>query len=132
MNKDRANDIIQAIMDFIVDERKRLAPEVQTEDLTDNGSIYYMNGNDGTDFDFRVNGRTCEFMQFYKSTEMGCIKAYLTENGIVTGYLWKNDGYGEGIKLSEMKLTDVYEASEFAEYLQETFDDRNIWDASLN
>ena len=37
------------------------------------GKIYYMNGNDGTDFDWKCNGRTCEFMVF-NDNEMGYIK----------------------------------------------------------
>jgi len=131
MEEARAKEIIQGIMDFIVEERTRLAPEVQNEDLTDNGSVYYMNGNDGTDFDFNTNGRTCEFMQFYKSTELGCVKVYLTENGIITGYLWRNEGRGGGISLSDKKLTDMCEAVEFAEYLQENYDDKDIWDAPI-
>ena len=124
-------DILQAIMDYIYDERKRLAPEVKDDELTDNGAIYYMNGNDGTDFDFGCNGRTCEFMQFYKSTEYGLIKAYLTDMGYIEGYLWKDEGKAEGIELLPFKLVSEEQAKDFAEYLMLNYDDKNIWDEEV-
>ena len=42
--------------------------------LDENGKVYYMNGNDGTEFDYYVNDRLCEFMCFYDKNKMGAIK----------------------------------------------------------
>lgn len=123
--------ILQAIMDYIVNERKRLAPEVTDDALMDGGAIYYMNGNDGTEFDFFANGRTCEFEQFYKSTELGCIKAYLTDTGVLSGYLWKDEGKARGVELDEKQLTDPETAEAFAWYLENEFDGNGIYDAEV-
>ena len=45
------------------------------------GKIYYMNGNDGTDFDWNCNGRTCEFMVFHEN-EMGYIKLDINKEDV--------------------------------------------------
>ena len=34
-------------------------------ELLDNGAVFYMNGNDGTDFDWQVNNHLCEFFTYY-------------------------------------------------------------------
>lgn len=121
-------EILQAIFDYIEENISKYAKEITNEQLTDNGAIYYMNGNDGTGFDFKYNGRTCEFMKFYKSTELGLIKAYLTADGFIKGYLWKDEGKAEAIHLEKVKLTKSKNAKEFAIALFEEYDEKRKWD----
>lgn len=98
------NELIKAIADYMNEAWKTHAPEVKEEDLIGSGAIYYMNGNDGTDFDWNVNDHLCEFMMFYKSTEYGFIKVYVNANGIINGYLYKDDGNAPAIHLEPEKV----------------------------
>lgn len=90
----RGQDLIQTVRDFFAEARE-IMPEVTDEMLCDEGDgekIYYMNGNDGTDFDWKVNDHLCEFMMFYKETERGFIKVYVNRNGNIHGYIYNNKG----------------------------------------
>lgn len=69
-----------------------------------------MNANDGTNFDFGMNDRTCEFMSFYKSSNYGF--------------------FGEAIRL-EPKHVGAEEAKEFARALQKYADDLKKWDCNI-
>jgi len=59
------------------------------------GTIFYMNGRDSTPFDWEYNERLCEFVLFYKKTELGCIKLYVYRNGNMNGYFY--DTFGKGV-----------------------------------
>lgn len=39
-------------------------PHVKAENLEENGAIYYMNGRNGTEFDWYVNGKISDFLCF--------------------------------------------------------------------
>ena len=63
----RTERIIKNIKEYIAHARKRF-PEITddmlyTEDTTE--FIFYMNGNDGTPFDYSANDMLCEFMIYY-------------------------------------------------------------------
>lgn len=95
-------------------------------------SVCYMNGNDGTDFDWDMNDRTCEFMIFYDEqktgSDYGAIKAYVSKDGGLDGYVYpENYGRGKGIPFSHELMCES-DAEEFAGYLQQTRDDKWKWD----
>jgi hypothetical protein len=90
-------------------------------------NIYYMNGNDGTDFDWECNNRTCEFMVFYDTpSQMGLLKVSLYSDGTLSGYLWKDEGRGKAITLPDREFTD--EPDQYADYLQAEYDDEDRYD----
>ena len=122
------NETLLKVIDYIETQIKKHYPEIKNEDLCDNGAIYYMNGNDGTDFDWACNNRVCEFMKFYKSTEYGLIKVFVNKSGKVDGYLYKEEGKAQGIKLEELTL-DYNEVKEFYYYLLENYDNKGLWDS---
>ena len=87
------------------------------------GKIYYMNGNDGTDFDWNCNGRTCEFMVFHEN-EMGYITLMVYNDNFMTIYVYA-DG---GMKPTDT-ITEYYDGNpiELASFLYKTFDEiRNL------
>ena len=94
--------LLAEVIEYMNQEASRLAPEVKAEELCDNGAIYYMNGNDGTAFDWSCNDRLCEFYKFYKSTEYGFIKVFVNKNGYLDGYLYKDSGKANGIELGRV------------------------------
>jgi hypothetical protein len=66
---------------------------VNPADLCENGGIFYMNANDGTAFDWLMNGNTCEFFTFWKSCELGFCKLQACEDGNIIGYVFKEGEY---------------------------------------
>ena len=44
---------------------KENLPEVSSDVLEENGKVYYMNGKNGTEFDWFVNNHLPTFMVFY-------------------------------------------------------------------
>ena len=84
----RGEQIIEKIKNVFADIREKY-PLIADEDLHSNGAIYYMNGNDGTDFDWNVNDRCCEFYM-YHSNEIGCIKLLINKGDTYTAYVYPN------------------------------------------
>jgi len=70
--------------------------------------VYYQNGNDGTDFDWSCNDCTCEFFVFYNTGEhaLGYVKAQVTKQGFITGYVWDTERYGNGVRLPDVPLAE--------------------------
>ena len=60
------NKILLKIMLAAVKEH---LPEVSMSDLEDNGAVYYMNGKNGTEFDWYVNEKVSDFMMFYNDED---------------------------------------------------------------
>lgn len=91
------------------------------------GKIYYMNGNDGTDFDWNCNNRTCEFMVFHEN-EMGYIKLDINKENEMSIYVYA-DG---GMKPTDT-ITEYYDGNpiELASFLYKTFDENGLWDESI-
>lgn len=79
---------IREIRDFILGI---VSENFERCDLLEDGAIYYMNGNDGTSFDYYVNGHTCEFMVFFKESEFGAVKATLEKDGTLHAYIYDKD-----------------------------------------
>ena len=90
--------------------------------------IYYCNGNDGTDFDWRCNNRVCEFY-ILKADEdgSGLAKLLCWSGGDYTIYVYDYDEPFSG-KYEELHGELNLDTYELACYLQGTFDDQNIYD----
>lgn len=88
------------------------------------GKIYYMNGNDGTAFDWNCNERVCEFMVFHEN-EMGYIKLMVYNDNEIKVYV-----YSDGGMHPTKELERHYDKNplELANFLHRTFDMNNLWD----
>ena len=84
----RGQEIIEKIKTVFADIRERY-PHITDEDLDKDGAIYYMNGNDGTDFDWNANNNTSEFYM-YHANEIGFIKLYVNKGDTYTAYVYPN------------------------------------------
>lgn len=84
----RGQQIIEKIKGVFAEIREQY-PLITDEDLDNSGAIYYMNGNDGTDFDWNANDRCCEFYM-YHSNEIGFIKLYVNKGNTYTAYVYPN------------------------------------------
>ena len=97
-------------------------------DLYKNGAVFYMNGNDGTDFDWDANDKVCEFVVFYKESEMGALKLDFYKNDTVSYYFFK-DGEWNATETGEMDAP--CSVARLACYLYGTFDKKDRWDEEI-
>ncbi len=114
---------IKEFIDSIIEEHN-----IDRSHLDAHGAVYYMNGNDGTDFDYGCNGRACEFYVFWKS-EAGAIKVFV-QKGIMVAYLYPEDNHFGGV-YSEIVREHPYNLHELCCYLQGSRDDKGIWDKPI-
>ena len=127
------NRILQEIQELI---RKSLAehlPEVSSEDLEDNGTVFYMNGKNGTEFDYFVNEHLPNFFVFYNDKDnLGAVKMTVYDAGDTELYLY--DEHGKNLK-KEIKLClDVAkeELLKLAVLRRINADDKKIWDSAID
>jgi hypothetical protein len=125
-----AKDVLEKVVDYI-ENAKATHPEITNDMLLDNGKIYYMNGNDGTDFDWGANEMTCEFMVFHKDTEYGFIKVNVNKNGTITGYLYLEGGFGKPVVLEGEEIEED-EALLLASLLYLEADQKDIYDEPID
>lgn len=101
---------------------------IKKKDLYENGSIFYYNGNDCTDFDYVENGRTCEFYVFYKDTEYGALKLFVYPKKIEI-YIYSKDNPQS--KAKEKIIDSPFNLKELCEYLYGEFDYNLIYNAKI-
>lgn len=84
----RGQKIIGKIKAVFAEIREKY-PLITDEDLHSKGAIFYMNGNDGTDFDWNANEHTSEFYVYHEN-EIGFIKLYVNKGDTYTAYVFPN------------------------------------------
>ena len=61
---------------------EKYVSDILPDDLEDRGAIFYMNGKNGTEFDWYVNDKVSDFMIFYNDKDnLGAVKATIYNNG---------------------------------------------------
>ena len=93
--------------------------------------MYYLNGNDSTEFDILVNGNLCELAYIYKS-EYIAVKSYLCTNGVLWVYTFNDKkecidnhkiknfiNYDEFVEFS----SNIYEYTDFIDKYDEILDE---------
>ena len=107
----------------------------ENEKLCDDGAIYYMNGNDSTRFDWLCNDRLCEFMKFYKSTEMGYIKVLCYRNGTMEAHVYAEDGDYAYKPIARKKVYHVLTENgmrHFYDKMRNIADKKELWDKDIS
>lgn len=84
----RGQQIIEKIKGVFSEIREKYS-YITDEDLYSNGAIFYLNGNDGTDFDWNANDHTSEFYMLHEN-EIGFIKLYVNKGDTYTAYVYPN------------------------------------------
>ena len=108
---------------------RAMCPNITDDMLDTNGAIYYMNGNDGTPFDWDCNDRLCEFYIFHKN-EKGFIKAFVDRDNTVDIYIYEDGGWSPTHKFSET-LQNV-KAYSFAKLMNYIADEECLWDKPID
>ena len=124
--------ILEQVCAIAERERAEWLPEVTPRQLEQDGAVFYMNSQNGTEFDWYVNDRLPSFMVFYNDkANLGAVKLHLNRNGTVSVYL-----YGEqGARLQKQEtLPAEYTEEELlglAVQLRQAADDQRRWDADI-
>lgn len=126
------NKIKETIVDFFNEIRKQY-PEVTTDMLELDGAIHYMNGNDGTGFDWACNDRVCEFYIWYNERlgNRGFIKVFLGRFGKLSAYVYLDHGDAAPISVAGPEIS-AEDALQFAFLLQQEADDKDIYDSPIS
>lgn len=87
------NKILLEVKRIMFESVKEHLPKINIEDLEGKGAIYYMNGNNGAEFDWYVNDKISNFMMFYDDeNNMGAVKATLYKDGGMLIYVYGDSG----------------------------------------
>ena len=108
---------------------RKMCPNITNDMLYNNGAIYYMNVNDGTEFDWNMNNRLCEFLVFHKN-EMGFIKAFVNMDNSIDMYIFEDGGMKPTYKFTEEM--EGLKSSSFANLMNYIADDEDLWDRPID
>lgn len=126
------NKILFEIKKIMMDCIEKYIPDTPYGDLEDNGTIFYMNGKNGTEFDWYVNEKISDLMMFYNDeNNMGAVKTTLYKNGALLIYV-----YGERGKTVIQEIKSYIDVTEdevlsLAIVFRNEADDKRIWDESI-
>lgn len=124
-----ARQVINTVIRYFDDIRKQY-PDITNDMLDTNGAIHYMNGNDGTDFDWDVNDRLCEFYVFHKN-EYGFIKVLVSKNGEMSAYVYLDNGFASAIEV-EPRYLCADDVEDLCKVLYRNADCKSIWDEPID
>lgn len=130
----RANDYRQIIENIFKKVYADCRCVVPKEQLLENGAIFYENGNDGTEFDWQMNERLCEFMSYWRSSKLGFIKIFINNDGSAEYYVYDENSMKPRLSSTFAKDTFFGEKSalELAAVMKTIADDQGKFDKSIN
>lgn len=124
----RRKELIQSIQMKMEEAIKNGLEDISMEELEEQGAIYYMNGNNGTEFDWFVNEKLPSFMMFYDDEEnLGAIKANLNSSGILDIYLYGEKGKTCIEEIQEQIDVSFKELEDLVLVLTQEADNRCFW-----
>jgi len=126
------NKILKEIQKIIADSIRENLPSVTPDMLEKQGTVFYMNGNNGTEFDWYVNERLSNFMVFYNdSANLGIVKASLYKDGGLQMYLYDDQGRHVAREISTYLDAEEEALRSLAVILRMNADDKRVWDADI-
>lgn len=127
------NSILKKVKQIVNESINKYLPDVKSSDLEGNGTVYYMNGRNGTEFDWYVNDHISDFMVFYNDEKnLGALKLTLYNNGNIIIYIYGDKGnklireLESSIKVSEKEMLEL------AVILKYEADDKKIFNNSID
>ena len=126
------NKILVQVDKYMHDALESVLPQVGKEHLEDNGAVFYMNGKNGTAFDWYVNEHFPCFFIFYNDSEnLGAVKATLYCDGRLSVYVYGDNGHAEPEEINCSIDADAGELLRSAVILTENADEKKIWDTDI-
>ena len=127
------NRILNEIKTIIKENLNKYLPDVKNSDLEENGMVYYMNGKNGTEFEWYINEKLPSFMVFYNDKQnLGAVKFSIYTNGEVTLYIYGDKGKKIVKEVNTFIETEENELFRLAVILKNEADDNRFWDASID
>ncbi len=125
--------LLTDIHNIIAENLKEYLPNVDKGNLEENGTVYYMNGKNGTEFDWYVNNKISDFMVFYNDeNNLGAIKLTLYDKENISLYIYDNKGKTLVKEVNTYIEVDEKELFQLAIILKNEADDKHLWDASID
>lgn len=129
----KMKNIISKIESLVNDNINTYLPDVSRDNFEKNGAVYYMNGKNGTEFDWFVNDRLSDFFVFYDDEEsLGAIKLNLYYNGDAIIYIYDDNGHHLKEEINASVEVTEEELLKFAVLLKNVMDDEGVWDVEIS
>lgn len=126
------HQILNQIKEIINSNIKLYLPDVKKSDLEDDGAIYYMNGKNGTEFEWYVNDKLPPFMVFYNDKEnLGAVKLLLYRDGALALYIYGENGKKLLQEVSAKLDVAAADLFELAVILKNEADERRLFGADI-
>lgn len=126
------NQILDKIKEIIKSNKELYLPHIKNSDLENEASIYYMNGKDGTEFDWYVNDKLPPFMVFYNDeANLGAVQLLLYNDGNIVVYIYGKKGKKLIKEVNTFLDVDKKDIFELAVILKNEADDKHIWNADI-
>lgn len=127
------NKILSSIKELINESINKYLPDVKENELEENGSIYYMNGKNGTEFDWYVNDHLSDFFVFYNDEKnLGALKLTLHNDGNIIIYIYGDKGNKIVRTLDTFLKASAKEIMNLAIILKNEADNKNIFNDSID
>ena len=125
--------VLSEIEEIINKSISEYLPDIQSSDLEEDGSIYYMNGKNGTEFDWYVNEHISDFMVFYNDeANLGAVKLTLYIDGKILICIYGDKGSTVVQKIETSINTTEQEMLNLVVILKKEADDKRIFDKGIN
>lgn len=131
------NRILVQLTAIIEKAIREYLPNVKARHLEEGGTIYYMNGQNGTMFDWFVNDRLSNFMVFYRDrANLGAVKASLYRDGGLVLYLYGDRGKTlvRTVKDTVLAFSEDFTENDLlrlAVTLWQNADEKRVWDSAI-
>ncbi|SFB66751.1 immunity protein Imm33 domain-containing protein [Ruminococcus albus] len=126
------NNILVQVDKYMHEALKSKLPEVSSADLEKDGAVFYMNGKNGTAFDWFVNEHFPCFFIFYGDKEnLGAVKATLYSDGRLSVYVFGDKGHADAEEVTYTVEADADQLLRLAAFLTDNADEKKIWDADI-
>lgn len=127
------NKILKEIKTIINESINKYLPEIKSNDLEEDGTIYYMNGRNGTEFDWYVNNHVSDFFVFYNdANNLGALKLTLYNDGNILIYIYGDKGNKLIKEIKTSIKTTPKEMLNLAIILKYEADDKRIFNDSID
>ena len=127
------NKIFTQIDHYMHEALKQSLPDLKPGDLEKDGAVFYMNGKNGTAFDWYVNEHFPCFFIFYNDKEnLGAVKATLYTDGGLSIYTYGDNGHAEPEKFEVEVDADEESLLKLAISLTYNIDGNKVWDEDIS
>ncbi len=126
------NKIFGQVQGFMLKALEENLPSVKMSDLEKDGAVFYMNGKNGTEFDWYVNDHLPCFFIFYNDKEnLGAVKATLYTDCGLSIYVYGDRGHAEPVEMNYTVDADEKELLNLAVLLAKNADAKKVWDDDI-